>query len=75
MKTPNAQPYDQGGYLVMADLPADQQDAFRRWIIEGEQTQPFMQQEGERAKDCAYVWDYERWYSYWSRGQPAPIVD
>lgn len=75
MRTPNAQLYDKGGYLVMAELPAEQQAPFRQWIIEGGQTQPVLEQEGAQAMDCAYMWDYERWYSYWSAGQAAPIWD
>lgn len=75
MSTPQAEPYDKGGYLVIAELPADQQVPFRRWVIEGGQTQPVLEQEGKLATDCAYVWDYERWYGFWSQGQIAPIED
>lgn len=59
----------------MADLPAEQQSLFRQWIIEGGQTRPVVEQEGQLATDCAYIWDYEQWFWYWTRGQQAPIVD
>lgn len=75
MKISDNQPYNKGGYVVMGDLPEEQRNLFRQWIIEGGQTRPDIEQEGDRAMDCAYVWDYERWLWHWSRGQQAPILD
>ena len=75
MRTPNAQLFDKGGYLLMTDLPTEQQHLFRQWILNGNQTQPVVDEQGERAFDCAYIWDYERWYEYWSRGLTALVMD
>ena len=51
-------------YVCIDGLPEEQQAAFRKWL--GEQTVPVIEEEGEQRKDnCAWIWDYERWYKYW----------
>ncbi|WP_041341332.1 hypothetical protein [Runella slithyformis] len=51
-------------YVCIDDLPVEQQAAFRIWL--GERTVPIIEEEGEQRKDnCAWIWDYERWYECW----------
>ncbi|WKN46538.1 hypothetical protein [Tunicatimonas pelagia] len=49
-------------YVVVSELPDEQRNEFYQWL-EG-QTSPVV--EHEEPKLCAYYWDYERWYRYWS---------
>jgi hypothetical protein len=60
-------------YVVIAKLPIEQQEPFKKWLIG--QTCPAMDCEGENKFNCAYVWDYNDWLNAWKMGKIAPIND
>lgn len=49
-------------YIVISDLPIDQQRPFENWL-KG-QSMPMIESEGESRYKCAYKWDYDRWIEY-----------
>lgn len=57
-----------GSYIVIAELPQVQQRALKAWLLGPGlgKTQPVMEQEGDRAMDCLWNWDYCRWYAFGS---------
>jgi hypothetical protein len=64
---------NQKGYVVISELPLDQQEPFKKWLIN--QTLPVIPEEGTNSHNCAYSWDYEHWFSHWSIGKEAEIDD
>ena len=60
-------------YVVIPLLPIEQIEPFTEWIYS--QTVPEVEQEGEFSNQCAWLWDYKRWYSAWSVGRVADILD
>ncbi len=60
-------------YIVIDELPEEQQAPLRKWLIG--QTVPVILQEGENAHDCCYLWDYNKWLTYWKAGRSAPVTD
>ena len=57
-------------YIVISDLPIEQQEPFKKWLIG--QTCPAIDTEGKNKYNCAYVWDYKYWLSEWVNGKETP---
>lgn len=60
-------------YIVISELPEEQQAALREWLVG--QTLPVVPAEGDKANDCCYRRDYDRFFTYWKAGQVAPVFD
>jgi hypothetical protein len=60
-------------YVVIPLLPTEQIEPFSKWLHG--QTVPVIAEEGEYANQCAWLWDYKKWYEAWSRGRVAIILD
>lgn len=60
-------------YIVIPELPKEQQEPFSNWLRN--QTAPVIEEEGENRFNCAYRSDYNKWLSYWLKKQVAPIND
>jgi hypothetical protein len=60
-------------YVVIPLLPIEQVEPFSKWLYG--QTVPVIEAEGEYANQCAWLWDYKKWYEAWSMGRAAIILD
>jgi hypothetical protein len=60
-------------YVVIPLLPIEQIEPFSKWLHG--QTVPVIEEEGEYANKCAWLWDYKKWHEAWSTGQVAIILD
>lgn len=54
--------------VVISLLPDDQQEPLSKWLY----GQTIIMYEKH---DCAYYWDYERWYDHWIKGEEAEVYD
>jgi hypothetical protein len=53
-------------YIVVADLPLEQQVPLNEWL-KG-QTREAIEEEGENKYNCCYYTDYSNWYEHWIKG-------
>ncbi|MFC4210854.1 hypothetical protein ACFOWA_06665 [Pedobacter lithocola] len=49
-------------YICISELPLNEQEPFKNWLLKEGQTQPVIEEEPIKF-DCAYPWDYELWKS------------
>lgn len=49
-------------YICISELPEEEQERFKKWLLHEGQTQPVIDEEPIEF-DCAYAWDYELWKS------------
>ena len=63
----------EGGYVVIHELPKEQQEPFKLWL-EG-QTVPIVEDEGENKLWCAFKYDYDKFLRSWKVGLVAPSID
>ena len=62
-------------YIVIPSLPEEQQKPFEEWLLGQSIPIPFFEKEGENFNKCAYLHDYNYWYSYWIKGEKVPGAD
>lgn len=64
---------DNLNYVIIEDLPEDQQKPFDEWLL-GQTTPVIPEEELFRHKPvfCGYAHDYHLWYDYWIKGEEAP---
>lgn len=60
-------------YIVVNELPEIQQELFNKWMVG--QTRPLVESEGDNKFNCAFKWDYDRWFAYYRKNLVAPIND
>ncbi|OJU28183.1 MAG: hypothetical protein BGN92_10050 [Sphingobacteriales bacterium 41-5] len=60
-------------YIVIADLPVEQQVPLNQWLIG--QTREAIKEEGENKYNCCFYHDYSNWYDGWIKGETAPNND
>ena len=71
-----AQPKHNGhntAYIVIADLPAEQQAPLNQWLVG--QTREAIEEEGENKYNCCFYHDYSNWYDNGIKGETAPNND
>ena len=63
-------------YVVLEELPEDQQRPFSFWL-EGQTMPAVVAEDIKYGKPvlCAYYEDYEKWYEAWRKGKIAEILD
>lgn len=59
-------------YIVIADLPMEQQAPLNEWPIG--QTREVIEEE-ENKYNCCFYHDYSHWYEHWIKGETAPNND
>ena len=60
-------------YIVIADLPAEQQTPLNEWLKN--QTREAIEEEGENKYNCCFYHDYNNWYEQWIKGENAIPYD
>ncbi|RNL51458.1 hypothetical protein [Pedobacter jejuensis] len=48
-------------FILISELPTDEQAPFKQWLHSEGQTQPLIDKQLDG--NCAYPWDYELWKS------------
>lgn len=56
-------------YIVVADLPMEQQAPLNEWLKN--QTREAIETEGENKYNCCFYHDYCNWYEQWIKGEHA----
>jgi hypothetical protein len=60
-------------YIVIAELPIEQQAPLNEWLRN--QTREAIEHEGENKCNCCFYHDYLRWYDRWILGEKANVPD
>lgn len=60
-------------YIVIADLPIEQQEPLSQWLIG--QTREATEEESENKYNCCFYHDYSNWYDSWIKGKQATVND
>lgn len=73
MKAPPKHNSYNAAYIVIADLPVEQQAPLNQWLIG--QTREVIEEEGENKYNCCFYSDYSNWYDSWINGELATVND